>query len=78
MNLKAELDTEISKRSTRPKGIRFGLSAFHELEKDVHITRGSGGPGGLVEWASNVPWYSKDIYAWCDPSFQGEFELPPA
>jgi hypothetical protein len=77
MNLKDSLDAEISKRTTRPKAIRFGLSAFQELENAGHIIRGSGGPGGLVEWATNVPWYSKDIFAWCDPSFQGEYELPP-
>ncbi|VAW71080.1 hypothetical protein MNBD_GAMMA09-146, partial [hydrothermal vent metagenome] len=70
-------DDEISKRTTRPKGIRFGVTAFNELEKAGDITRGDGGPAGLVEWASNIPWYSSDIYAWCDPSFDEEFELPP-
>jgi hypothetical protein len=78
MNLKAKIDADISKRTTRPKGIRLGVDAFRELENAGHITRGSGGPLGAVGWASDVPWYSNDIYAWCDPSLQGQYELPLA
>ena len=78
MALNNDIDLAISKRAARPKGIRLGVLAFQQLESAGHITRGSGGPLGLVEWATNVPWYSKDIFAWCDPSFSGQFELPVA
>lgn len=78
MILNDEIQTEIAKRASRPKGIRLSVAAFQGLESAGHITRGSGGPHGLVEWATNVPWYSKDIFAWCDPSFTGIFELPAA
>ena len=77
MSLQVEIDAEIEKRKTQPKAIRFGVEAFIKLENAGHITRESGGPFGEVDWASNVPFYANDIYAWCDPSFQGEFELPP-
>ena len=76
MDLKTRLDKEIKLRKIRPKGIRFSVAAFEALDKDGLITRAAGGPGGLVEWALNVPWYSENIYAWCDPSFAGEYELP--
>jgi|APEBP8051072661_1049379.scaffolds.fasta_scaffold01821_4 hypothetical protein len=76
MNLNDEIQAALNSRPAHPKGIRLSVSAFQELERGGFITRGSGGPLGLVEWATNVPWYSKDIFAWCDPSFQGQFELP--
>lgn len=78
MDLDLEIQAAIAQRSTRPKGIRLSISAFRELEAANHVTRGSGGPAGLVEWGTNVPWYANDIYAWCDPSFDGVFELPAA
>lgn len=77
MDLNELLQAEITKSARRPKGIRFGYQAFLDLEAEGHITRGSGGPVGLVEWATNVPWYASDIYAWCDPTLDGSFELPP-
>jgi hypothetical protein len=78
MDLNQQILKEIGKRPTRPKAIRLSVEAFQELETKGYIKRGSGGPGGLVDWVENVPWYSKDIYAWCDPSFRGVYELPPA
>jgi len=77
MDIKSKLDKEISQRDIRPRGIRFGVTAFNDLESTGDITRGAGGPSVLEEWASNIPWYSSDIYAWCDPSFNGDYELPP-
>ncbi len=76
MDLNDEITAEVANRGSRPKGIRLSVSAFQELEQANLITRGNGGPLGIVGWATNVPWYSKDIYAWCDPAFTGKFELP--
>ena len=78
MNLNSDIQAAIATRTNRPKGIRFSIDAFNELENAGHITRGSGGQLGLVERATNVPWYDKDIFAWCDPAFTGKFELPAA
>ncbi len=78
MDLNNIIEAVIAKKSTRPKAIRLSLDAFNQLEKDGHITRGAGGPNEYLEWASGVPWYSGNIYAWCDPSFRGMFELPTA
>lgn len=77
MDLNAEIIAAIAQRSTRPKGIRFSVAAFRALESAGHITRASGGPLGL-DWVANIPWFDKDIHAWCDPSFEGIFELPAA
>jgi hypothetical protein len=76
MSLKSEIDSAIALKKRRPNGIRLGLDEFLELEKQGYISRSNGGPSGLVAWAENVPFYSNDIYAWCDPSFNGRFELP--
>lgn len=77
MNLYSEILEAISHRPNRPKGIRLSVTTFQDLEIAGHITRASGGPLGLV-WFANIPWFDKDIYAWCDPSFDGIFELPAA
>jgi hypothetical protein len=78
MSLEQDIDRAIAAAPRRPSGIRLSIDSFKQLEKDGHIVRGSGGPGGLVDWASNVPFFDGDIYAWCDPSFAGPFQLPPA
>lgn len=76
MDLNSKIRAEISQRANRPKGIKLSISAFRELESGGHITRAAGGPFGLVEWEMNMPWYDKDVYAWCDPSFEGTYQLP--
>jgi hypothetical protein len=76
VDLNKRIRDAMANSGRRPKGIRFGLQAFLDLEASGHITRGSGGPAGL-EWATNVPFYASDIYAWCDPTFDSLFELPP-
>lgn len=77
MDLNAQVIAAVAQRKERPKGIRFSVAAFRELESAGHITRADGGPLGLG-WFPNVPWFDKNIYAWCDPSFGGTFELPAA
>jgi len=77
VTLNEEIQAALGKRTTQPKGIRLSVAAFQELERGGFVARGSGGPLGLVEWANEVPWYSGHIFAWCDPSFKGTFELPP-
>lgn len=76
MDLNEQIRTDIAQRPSRPKGIRFSVATFRELEEARHITRASGGPLGLVEWEKNMPWFDRDIYAWCDPSFDGTYQLP--
>lgn len=75
MDLYSKIQRAIAERVDRPKGILLGISSFKELEEKGHITRGVGGPFG-IHWAENVPWLDRDIFAWCDPAFNGQFELP--
>ena len=75
MDLKDRIDDAIAGRSTRPKGIRVSIDAFIELEASGNIVRGNGGPHG-IPWASDVPFYDSDIYVWCDPTLEEEYELP--
>lgn len=75
-DLKKLIDQAVVARSTRPKGVRLDVESFVTLEKAGHIQRKDAGPLG-IPWHSNVPFYDDDIYAWCDPSFEDVFELPP-
>lgn len=74
MDLYSQIIAAIAQQNSRPKGIRFSIAAFTRLENAGYITRAGGGPLGL-DWFQNLPWFDKDIYAWCDPSFEGIFEL---
>lgn len=75
MDLNSQVLAAIAQRSSRPRGIRFSVEAFKALERAGSITRAGGGPLGL-DWFPNLPWFDGDIYAWCDPSYEGIFELP--
>lgn len=75
MDIYSELSSAVKEAPVRPKGIRLSVGAFKKLEAEGHITRASGGPLGL-DWFPNMPWFDKDIYAWCDVEFEGAFQLP--
>ena len=76
MDIHEEIQQALADLGWRPRGIRFSVESFKWLFEKGHISPGSGGPLGLVEWVTNVPWYDGNIFAWCDPSFDGVFELP--
>ena len=76
MDIHEEIQRALVDLGWRPKGIRLSVDAFNELLAEGYISHGEGGPFGSVVWATGVPWYDGNIFAWCDPSFEGRAELP--